>query len=234
MRQKILLVIRAAVSLLLMAALIYMVRDSIPKMCYTVKHLPLSILLFGLFLFFLSIFIVSFRLKLLLATQDIFLNTTDIAKLTFISYFFSSFLPTSIGGDVVKAFYISKISNKTMQSYASVFIDRFLGMAAIFLIAACTFFYSKEMSKSHPRWLLPLLLIASVLFLIFLFNKRLTKMFAFFIVPFVTEKAKAKFRNMYDSIHDFAKYKFQMIECILISIIGQVSAFLLFISMCSD
>jgi hypothetical protein len=208
-----------------MTALIYMVRDSIPKMLYTVKHLPLSFLFFGLLLFFLSIFIASFRLKILLATQNIFLNTADIVKLTFISYFFSSFLPTSVGGDVVKAFYISKVSNKTMQSYTSVFIDRFLGMAAIFLIATCTLFYSKEMSKSYFKWLLPLLLIVSVLFLIFLFNRRLTKMFAFFLAPFIPEKAKEKFRGVYNSMHDFAKYKLQIIECILISIVGQVTAF---------
>lgn len=202
-----------------------MVRGSISKMLDAVKRLPLSILLFGFLLYSISIFIASFRLKILLATQNIFLHITNIAKLTFVGYFFSSFLPTSVGGDVVKAFYISKASNKTIQSYTSVFMDRFLGMCTIFLIATGALFYTKEIPKSHFKWLLPLLLIASGLFLIFLFNRQLTKRFSSILVPLVSVKVKEKFKKIYDVMHNFTNHKLQIMECILISVAGQVTAF---------
>ena len=225
MKSKALLVIRAAVSLVLMATLIYIVRGSIPKMVDAIKHLPLPILLFGFLLFLLAIFIVSFRLKTLLATQNIFLNITHIVKLAFVGYFFSSFLPTSVGGDVVKAFYISKASKKTMQSYTSVFIDRFLGMSTIFLIATGALFYTKEIPRAYFRWLLPLLLLGSVLFLIFLFNMRLAKMFSSILAPLIPTKIKEKIKDIYNAMYNFKKCKLEIMKCILISIAGQVTAF---------
>lgn len=225
MKPRTLLIVRAAVSLALMAALIYIMRDSIPKMFDAVKRLPSSILLSGFSLFLLSLFIVAFRLKILLATQKIFLNIVNIAKLTFMGYFFSSFLPTSIGGDVVKAFYISKASNKTAHSYTSVFMDRFLGMSTMFLIATGALFYTKGIHKSYFKWLFPLLLTVSVVFLLFLFNRRLAKIFSSFLAPLVPRKVKGKFKNIYDIMHNFTTHKLQIIACIFISIAGQVTAF---------
>jgi len=224
MKLKTLPVIRVAVTLVLMTALIYMVRGSIPKMFDAITRLSVSILFLGFLLFLLSNFIVSFRLKILLDTQDIFLTIPYIVRLTFMSYFFSSFLPTSVGGDVVKAIYISKASNRAVLSYTSVFIDRFIGMVTIFLIAITAFFYTKEAPKTYFMWLL-LLLAISGLFLIFLFNRRFAKIFTFFVTPLVSDKLKEIFRNIYDAMHNFKNYRLKIMECFAISILGQAVAF---------
>lgn len=225
MKAKNLLAIRAAVSVGLMSILIYMARGSIPKMFDAIRRLSLAIFLVGLCIFFISIFIISFRLKLLLFTQNIFLNIVRIANLTFIGYFFSSFLPTAIGGDVVKAFYISKTSNKSMQSYTSVFIDRFLGMCTMFLIAAGALIYTKEISGFHFKWVVPLLLMVCGLFLIFLFNKRLAKALTYFLAPLVPAKIKEKLKSIYNAMHDFRRHKLAILGCIFISMAGQILAF---------
>lgn len=225
MKQKFFLTIRAAISIVLMAILIYIMRDSIPKMLEAIRSLPITIVFSGLIMFILSLLIASFRLKLLLGMQKIFLNIINIAKLTFVGYFFSSFLPTSVGGDVVKAFYISKASNKTMHSYTTVFIDRFIGMCSLFLLAIVALLYSKESPKSYINWLLPLLLIASGLFLVFLFNKRFAKIFTSILTPFVPAKLKEKFKDIYNAMHNFKEYKLKLIGCLFIATAGQVTAF---------
>jgi uncharacterized protein (TIRG00374 family) len=208
-----------------MAALIYMMRGSIPKMLDAIKQLRLAVWIGGLLLYIASIAIVSFRLKILLATQNIFLSISNIMQLNFVGYFFSSFLPTSVGGDVVKAFYISKASNKTVLSYTSVFIDRFLGISAMILIATGAIFYTKEIPKAYFRWLLPLLLIASGLFLTFLFNRRFAKTLSSFVTPIVPLKIREKVKNIYDAMHNFKDYKFRIFGCVLISMAAQVTAF---------
>ncbi len=225
MRSKILLILRAAVSIVLIAVLIYVMRDSIPKMLGALKGLPVSIFLLGFMLFLVAIFIASFRLKILLAAQNIPLNILSIVKLTFMGYFFSSFLPTSVGGDVVKAFYISKASNKTIQSYTSVFIDRFLGMFTIFLIATGALFYTRNIPQFHFKWLLPVLLIGSILFLVFLFNRRTAKILSFLLAPLMSAKLKEKFKDVYNAMHNYKNHKSAIIKCLLISTVGQVIAF---------
>lgn len=225
MKPKVLLAVRAAVTIVLMAVLIYIVRDSIPKMFNALKHLPLSIFILGLLLFLLSVVIVSFRLNILLTIQGILLDVVNITKLNLIGYFFSSFLPTSVGGDVVKAFYISKASDKTMLSYTTVFIDRFLGMLTIFFIATCTLFYTKGISELYFKWLALFLFSISILFFIFLFNRRLADMLGSLLSPFLPAKIREKFKDIYNAMHNYKNHKALIIECLLISLAGQVVAF---------
>jgi uncharacterized protein (TIRG00374 family) len=225
MKSKISIAIRAAVSIALITVLIYMMRDNIPKMLSAIKGIAPSKLFLGFMCFTLSLFFASLRLKTLLGSQGILLNMPDMVRLTYIGYFFSSFLPTGVGGDVVKAFYISKASNKAIQSYSSVFIDRFLGMTTIFLIATTALFFTKEIPKYYFKWLLPVLLVASGLFLIFLFNRRLTKALSSITSPLLPEKVKDKFKHLYDVLHNFTKRKSTILLCVLISITAQIIAF---------
>ena len=221
MKSKILLVIRALVTFILLAVLMYMVRDSIPKMIGAIRRLPLSVAICGLSLFSLSALIISIRLKILLATQKIFVSVVNITRLTFMGYFFSSFLPTSIGGDVVKAFYISKLSDRPMQSYTTVFMDRFIGMATIFLVATGALLCTKEVPKSYFSWVLPLLLIVSATLLLLMFNRNLAKKLSL-ILP---AKIKGKFKDIYEAVYNFANHKPQVLQCVFISMAGQIVAF---------
>jgi len=225
MKQKIWLMIRAAISIALMAALLYMIRDSIPKMLVAVKNISIAIMIFAYLVFTVSTLIAAFRLKILLATKKISLKLIDLLKLTYIGYFFSSFLPTAVGGDVVKAFYISQASNNAMHSYTTVFMDRFLGMCSLFLLAIGALFYSKEIPKSDLGWLLPVFLLSCVLLLFFLFNKRFADLFSRIFKPFIPVKIKEKSREIYNAVHSFKDYKPQLLGCTLISLVGQTTAF---------
>ena len=225
MSKKISLLLRAAVSTALMALLMYIMRDSIPKMLGALKRLPVSIFFLGLLLFLASSVIVSFRLKILLAAQKIFVRMSHLIRLTFVGYFFSSFLPTSVGGDVVKAFYISKASGKTMQSYASVFVDRLLGMFTLFLIATAALFYAANVSQYHLRRIALLALAGLILFLVVLFNRRASKILSFLFTPAIPPKLRDKFKNAYNAIHEYKKYKLEIVKCFFVSIAAQVTAF---------
>ena len=225
MKSKLFLILRVAISLALIAVLIHITRDSIPKMFAALKGMPLRIFLLGFLMFLSAAVIVSLRLKILLATQGIPLNVADVIRLTFMGYFFSSFLPTAVGGDVVKAFYISKASQQAMRSYTSVFMDRLLGMCSIFLIATCALFFAKNIPGLYFKWLLHLLLIAGILFLMFLFNKEAARMLSVLFAPVIPEKLKEKFKNLYDTLHDYTKYRREMAVCLLISMAGQTMAF---------
>lgn len=226
MKPRTLFAVRAVVSIALITILLYMVRDSIPKMIGAVKGLSVSVFLLGLMLFFVSVFVVSVRLRVLLGTQNILMGVFDLTKLTFIGYFFSSFLPTTVGGDVVKAFYISKASNNAMRSYASVFIDRFIGLFAMFLIATGALFFSRELTGIQLKRLMPLLLLACALFLAFFFNRKLAKIFTSFLMPLTPVKVKEKFRDIYNTMHNFGRHRLTIAICILVSIGAQIAGFL--------
>lgn len=75
----------------------------------------------------------SWRLKYLIEgniNEKITLKQVLVA--TYIGYYYNLFMPTSVGGDIVKGYVIAK-DNKT-RVYKSIFQDRFIGLAGLSLV----------------------------------------------------------------------------------------------------
>ena len=99
----------------------------------------------GVFTVVLSIFvigqvIVGFRWWLLLRTQSIFINLAAAVKLNFLGWFYNNFMPGSVGGDLLRAWYVTKHTEKRFEAALSVFVDRLIGLLSTLVIAA--FFYT--------------------------------------------------------------------------------------------
>lgn len=58
-----------------------------------------------------------------------------VMRIFFVSTFVGTFLPANIGGDVVRAYSLSKYRVRTGDAVASVFMDRMLGVASLLLMA---------------------------------------------------------------------------------------------------
>lgn len=87
-------------------------------------------------LYLLSQFISTLRWKLLLPNS---LGTKKLFSLYMIGAFFNTLLPGLVGGDVVKGFYLYQATGKGTLSFASIFMDRYLGL--VVLIAICLIAY---------------------------------------------------------------------------------------------
>lgn len=57
-------------------------------------------------------------------------------NLHFIGLFFNTFLPSSIGGDAVKSFYLGRSKNRYSIALLSVMLDRYVGLLAILITVA--------------------------------------------------------------------------------------------------
>ena len=72
-----------------------------------------------------------------------------------IGLFFNLTFPTIIGGDVVKVYYAGKPSRSYAENFASIFLDRDIGMFAMMIIACCAVFIHPVSATGVP---IPLLL----------------------------------------------------------------------------
>jgi uncharacterized protein (TIRG00374 family) len=116
--------------------------------------------------------VLAYRLKLIMTGQKILLSIKDAIYLTFIGYFFNNFLPTSIGGDIAKAYYASKRTNNKVASYAAVLADRMLGLIANLLIALIgLLFIGKTLDNKFIIWTVPVVFILTVIFIAILLKK---------------------------------------------------------------
>ena len=114
-----------------------------------VKGLNLGILALALLLLFANQTIVATRWYLLLRLQSIDIGLIPAIKLTFLGFSYNNFLPSSVGGDVLRAWYVTKHTPKRLEAALSVFIDRLIGLSGLFLsaIIACLFFLKTSVAK---------------------------------------------------------------------------------------
>ena len=94
-----------------------------------------------------------------------------VLRIFFVSTFVGTFLP-SVGGDVVRAYSLSKHGVRGMEAGVSVLMDRFLGAVSILLVAAVSLLFASEAARRAT--LLPTLVaaVACVLVFVVLFSRR--------------------------------------------------------------
>lgn len=91
-----------------------------------------------------------------------------------IGSFFNTFLPGIIGGDAVKAYYLYKETGKADMSFASIFMDRYLGFVVLILICAIAFpFGLQYFHGSRIEWLLPFIVLSFFIASFLIFGLRL-------------------------------------------------------------
>ena len=113
-------------------------------------------LLVALSLYLIGVAVRAYRWQILLTALRMEVSLPRLTALYFIGAFFNSFLPTGIGGDVVRIYELAKQSERSAASVGTVLIARATGLLALFLMALTALFFSY-------RLITPALAIAIVL-----------------------------------------------------------------------
>jgi uncharacterized membrane protein YbhN (UPF0104 family) len=112
---------------------------------------PFSILMLSFLLLFLNQVIVASRWYLLLRLQDIDIGISAAIKLTFVGFFYNNFLPGSVGGDVLRAWYVTKHTPKQMEAAISVFVDRAIGLIGLIISAIVAFMLFPKRTEAEKQ-----------------------------------------------------------------------------------
>jgi uncharacterized protein (TIRG00374 family) len=75
------------------------------------------------------------RWYLLLWVQSIRIGYWPAVRLHFLGLFYNNCLPSSVGGDLMRAWYVTKHTDKKLQAALSVFVDRAIGLLGSILMA---------------------------------------------------------------------------------------------------
>lgn len=103
--------------------------------------------LFGLgaFCYFLTVLIAGTRWWWLLRVNGTDVTLRETLRFTWIGVFFNTVVPSSIGGDLIKALYIMKrCPGHRVQVLVSVIVDRVLGLASLALLGAVVVLFALD------------------------------------------------------------------------------------------
>jgi uncharacterized protein (TIRG00374 family) len=91
-------------------------------------------------IFVVAQIIIGLRWWLLLRSRSIFIPFFLAVRLHFLGLFYNNCMPGSVGGDLIRAWYITKHTDKRFEAALCVFVDRAVGLLSTLIIAV--FFYA--------------------------------------------------------------------------------------------
>ena len=101
-----------------------------------------------------GLLISALRWKLLLTIRGSTPRLRFLVESYFVGMFFNNFLPSTIGGDVYRAYDSWRLGQSKSSAFAIVFIDRMLGVLALAIFAVCALLIDDRFTKSVPHlWL---------------------------------------------------------------------------------
>ena len=130
----------------------------------------------------LMIPILALRWRLLLTTARIDVSYWEALRLTFLGQFFNTVVPGTVGGDLVKAYYVSKHTPNKAAALVSVMMDRVLGLteltllASVMLLVVWTAGLVPAGELRIPATLVAIILSGMVAVFVFLFSGRVRQM----------------------------------------------------------
>jgi len=166
----------------------------------------------------------SLRLRSILAAQKIHLSILRVFRLTLIGQFFNNFLPTVVGGDAIKAYYASGVTNKKLESFTSVIVDRMLGLVTLMAMAITVLAinYDKVQDKVVV-FIVFLMFIGASSFLLFIFDKSMPRRFGFLRGLVRRLKLEDKLRRLYGAASQYRHHKILILRALLLSLGAQVT-----------
>ncbi len=181
-------------------------------------------LFWALLFILLAIFIMSFRWQVLLKGYHADVKLSRLFGFYLIGMFFNNFLPTSIGGDLMRIYKVNQDTGDRTTSFASVIIERMLGIAATLLLAIIALFFVSQRFHSKRLVLLSIALFTSILvfFVIIIQNrpfKLVLKMFDKFTIFSIGEKLN----KLFEAIHHFSARRRVLIYVFILSLASQAS-----------
>lgn len=133
--------LRVVVTVIALAVLAWTI--DVRKMASELKLADLRLLLIAFLLFIAGLVIRAYRWYVLVHALDPRVSFARLLKLYFVGQFFSTFLPTAFGGDVVRALELTQDTD-TSVAVGTVLLDRMSGLMVLFLMGLAVLPFSLD------------------------------------------------------------------------------------------
>ena len=227
MKNKLSIILRIVISFGLLLFLFWKMKGSFTGMWDTLSSCNIKFLLFSFGLLAINISLLAYRFKIIFVGENLIINFIEALRLTLMGYFFNNFMPTAVGGDIIKA-YIASIKNKQrLKSYASVMMDRFIGLYTFLVVAAIALFIDKGRVESpvvRPLVLI-LILIGAVGFIVAT-NDRIAGLFEKLFRSMKMMQFGEKLNEVLSIVQDYRNRKRIVAEAFIVSLISQTFYFM--------
>ncbi len=144
----------------------------------------------------------AYRWYLLLKPQGIEVSYWRILSFYFLGMYFNFFLPSAIGGDVFRVYYLNKETRRLSASTASVFLDRDVGMGGLVLVGTLVAWSSG--TSFNGILLAPIFAVIAIMFVganLAIFYRPTYNLLHRVLSIFRMKRADEKVENLFESVN---------------------------------
>jgi len=157
---------RIFISLGLLGILVFLMRDKMDALLQVIQKVNVPMFFLSMLFILPLVFLAGSRLKCFLSVQGLYFKLNEMVKLCLIGYFFNNFMPSTVGGDVAKIYYVKKRSGNYTRPFSAILIDRLMGLSALIVMSAiAVIFWGKLLNNLAAKSIVllsSLLLIAAI------------------------------------------------------------------------
>ncbi len=230
------LLARVAVSLLLLFFLFKINKIDLRDLANNIKGADKQLLIIGFLIAFFNYFLGFLRWRMLVKTAGIDIPLKKLIVSFSGGVFFNSFMPSTIGGDLVRATDLTGHTQKAKEVIATIFLDRLSGyVGMVFVILPALLLNRSLLQDKVVLTSVSAIIILLVIILLVLFNRFIYCRITQFLSSPGSGKIKDAIRNMHQEIHVFRNHKRMIIGNLLISfliqLIGPLSVYFIGLSL---
>jgi hypothetical protein len=217
-------ILRLLVTVVFFGVLFWKMRGELSSFVDAVKNARLIWLVPAFFIYALVSVISVVRWKYLLVVHGINPPYRRLIKYFFIGLFFNNFMLGLTGGDVAKAYYISReTETKKAEAAITVLIDRIVGMFALITVAAVALlFHLGDPRLGNAPGIILLMCVLFSLSGLFFINKDIVKKFPFFDRIYAKLPFRQTLHRVYHAFYIYRDHKLTLLWTFLFSAVLQV------------
>lgn len=218
--------IRVFISLGLLCMLFWIMREEYGKIYSQIRSTYLPLFVLAWCMYNMNICLITLRLRTLLKSEKIKMPFFKLLELTYIGFFFNNFMPSAIGGDIVKAYYAGTITKEKAKSYVSVFMDRLTGLFS-FAIIGCVALVIGWNAITEPtvkRSVILFIIMCGTVAMVAL-NAKIARMISKVLSKVHFKNIGEKLLKVYNMLHSYKNRLGVIWKTIGISMIAQASYF---------
>ncbi|MFA5402469.1 MAG: lysylphosphatidylglycerol synthase transmembrane domain-containing protein [Candidatus Omnitrophota bacterium] len=228
--------LRIVVSIVLLVLLFKFNKIDVSNLMNDIKGADKALLGAGFMIFFLVYFLGFWRWHMLLGAAGIRAPLKRLMVSFSGGVFFSIFLPSTIGGDIVKTADLAGHTRKTKEVIATVLLDRLSGYIGLVLVILPALLLGKEMVRDKVvASSVAVIVILLIGILLVLFNRFMYSKITKFLTAPGAGKIKEALSDLHSEIHIFRHHKkliaYNLILSSFIQLIAPLSAYFIALSL---
>ena len=216
------ILLRIGVSIALLIFLFRMVDKK--SLFEIIKHSDKPLLLIAFFTLFFSYALCLFRWDMLLKAAQIRLSFKRVIISSAGGMFFSLFLPSTIGGDLVRSIDLAVHTKRTHEVVATVLLDRLSGYIGMVIVALLAVLFGWGFIRDNPTALFSVAIITAILaaVLLILFNRFLYSKINKLLQTPSAGKIREFIKDLHQEMHIFRHHKHIVVSNLFLSLVIQI------------